>query len=97
MDWAQKIIQELQKRKLVDDDATRAFCEAYIDGDSVDAFKKYSAAANREEIFEPNCYILLIFEDGSCSADWKEGVDRFYPDLNDLIDEDEDVAARFED
>ena len=94
MDWAQELIKEITDRGL-DDDATRAFCRAYADGDSVEANKRYSAMAEEEQIFNPNCHVLRIFPDWSCDADWKQGIDRFYPDLQPLTDEDEDVADRF--
>lgn len=96
MDWAQKLIVKIRD-ELVDNDATRAFCEAYKDGDSVEACQRYTELAEREEIFEPNTYVLRIFKDGSCDADWNGPyIDRFYDDLNDLINEDEEVAERFE-
>ena len=92
-DWAQKLVAELQRRHLVTDDATRAFCEAYKDGDSIEANEKYSLMAEREEII--NGYVVRVFADGSCDADWQQGIDRFYPDLNDLIADDDDVAKLF--
>ena len=96
-DWAQELIRELQQKGLVTDDATREFVKAYANGDSREASEAYSAAAIREQVFEPNTYILRVFADGSCDADWKQGIDRFYPEINDLIVEDEEVAERFKD
>ena len=93
-DWAQKLIEELQASNLVNDDCTRAFVASYEDGDSADAWAEFEAAAERSERFDPNCYMLLIFADGSCYADWKQGIEMFFPDIADLRAEDGDVDER---
>lgn len=94
-DWATNLIAKMRENEIVGDDATTAFCRAYKNGDSADAYQAFISDAERVEIFEPNTYTLAIFADGSCCADWREGIERFYPDLSDLIAEDNDVRGRF--
>jgi len=96
MDWAQETIKELKEKHLVDDDATELFCQYYQDGETPDSGEAYhNSAISQEDFTQGNLYSLLIFEDGSCYADWKEGIDRFYSCLSDLTDEDMEVAERF--
>ncbi len=86
-DWAQKLAAKMEA--IGDDDAIRAFCAAYANGDSVEAWVKFSAAAERR--IEFGNYTLLIFADDSCYASWQENEDCFYPDVSDLADADPDV------
>lgn len=89
-DWAQKLIDELTKSNIADAcDATRNFITAYNGGDSVESWNKFSATAKRTVNFNSGC--LLVFADNSCYADWNEGIDRFYPDTQDLAAIDDDV------
>lgn len=96
-DWAQKLIKELKASNLVNDDCTSAFVAAYKNGDSHESWVEFEAAAERSEQFHPNCYTLLIFADGSCYADWKQGIEMFYPNIMDLRAEDEEVDERLTD
>jgi hypothetical protein len=94
-DWAEEIIRDMQIEGWVDaDDAIRSFCAAYANGDSVEAWKAFEAAAATVYYFQPGDFPLLIFPDGSCYAEWKQGTDRFYPSVDDLAAEDEEVRNR---
>lgn len=98
-DWATTLIEEMMAVEIANiDEATTAFCEAYHAGDSVKALEQFESKAER--IFDSydfamqtgNHYYLYLFRDGSVYAEWKQGIDRFYPSIGDLADEDEDVA-----
>jgi len=94
-DWAQELIEKMHEVSIAgQDDATKAFEVAYVNGDSVEAWEAFSAKATREEDFSDGQYALLIFPDDSCYADWKQETDRFFPSVSDLMEEDEDVRAR---
>jgi hypothetical protein len=94
-DWAQELVDELEANNMVGDDCTCAFVECYREnGDTLDAWMDFESKADFSEQFDPNCYMLLIFNDGSCFASWKEGIDKFYPNISDLEDEDNEVAER---
>jgi hypothetical protein len=73
-DWATDLIVEISD---LDDDATRAFCAAYADGDSIEAADKFAAAAVREVWH--GSYVEYTFPDGSRYRDSNQGIDRFYP------------------
>jgi hypothetical protein len=95
-DWAQELINKLLNEGIDDScDATRAFCAAYQSGDTMEAYEAYYNAAERKENFD-QMYVLLIFPDRSCFADWKQEEDKFFLDINDLIYENFDVRKRLE-
>ena len=77
-DWAQDLIAELRAKHLDDtDDATRAFCASYAEGDSVAAWERFSADADTRRVAGE--YHLLTFADGSSFTDMRQGLDQFYP------------------
>lgn len=93
-DWSTELIEKMHDANIVGDNAATAFCHAYQNGDTSDAWDEFVSTATQTERFDPNCYMLVIFPDGSCYADWKDGIDRFYPHISDLRAEDQDVDER---
>ena len=95
--WAKEIIDELKKRDIVDScDATINFIKAYDDQDdemaALDTFEASADEIHDTYEFWPhgNHYYFLIFADGSVYYDGKEGIDRFYPHISDIAEEDAD-------
>ena len=96
MDWAHEQIEELESLGLADaDDCCKAFVSAYKNGDSVESYTAFVASAKVYH-FSDEQYFLAIFPDQSAYADWKQGIDRFYPTVSDLAEEDDDVAKILE-
>lgn len=92
-DWAQKLIEEIHNAMGNSlDNAMNAFCEAYKNGDSLDAYKLFVKDATVYNLDDKGYCSLVVFNDGSCYADWKQGFDRFYPSVQDLAAEDNDVS-----
>jgi hypothetical protein len=95
-DWAQNLIDHLGEAGLqAADNATCAFCHCYAHGDTMAALDKFIHMATEERELNPSHYMLLVFPDGSCYADWKQDIEKFYPDLSDLVEEDADVARLY--
>src|SRR5574337_577012 len=88
MDWAQKTIRELEDVESKDD-CVRYFREYYKAGDSQEACEKYNAAAREVITVDGGQNYLIIFPDGSGYADWRQGIDAFYPDASEALTEEE--------
>lgn len=97
MIWAKEIIDELRQKDIAEScDAITNFIKAYDrDDDEMAALNNFEAAADElHDTYEfyphGNHYYFYIFADGSVYYDGKEGIDRFYPSISDLADEDDD-------
>jgi hypothetical protein len=96
MIWAKEIIDELRQKDLAEScDAVINFIKAYQDeDDEMIALNNFEATAEVHDTYEfypsGNHYYFYIFADGSVYYDGKEGIDRFYPSISDLADEDDD-------
>ena len=82
-DWAQEVVTEILEICGEHDDATKAFCECFREGDSVEAWVSFSAKAEDEfEIKGGNS--LYVFPDGSCYASWECGIAAFGENIHDF-------------
>lgn len=83
MDWAIEIIKELGG---ADDDATRAFCVCYRNGDSLAALEAFAAKAE-DKIALKGGESLYVFSDGSCYATWEHEIAKFGETVADFEDD----------
>jgi hypothetical protein len=88
-DWAQSLIELMHANHIVGDMATTNFEKHYIAGDSTEAYEAYRASA-KKVIEAGRDSEAMIFADGSVYCDWKQDIDRFYPDAEMLADEEQD-------
>ena len=94
-DWARELIAEMKDIGIEDNaEATRRFVAAYQGGDTPEAWKSYTegAAVNASA---DGLNKLVVFADGSVYCDSGEGIDRFFPSLDKLRQENPEEPARF--
>jgi hypothetical protein len=94
-DWAQALVAEIRDCGLEGDaDSTRLFVAAFEGGNSADAWKKYADGATVYASVD-GLNKLVVFTDGSVYCDSLEGIDRFFPSVGKLRQENPEEASRF--
>lgn len=91
-DWAVELIEDMRTNHIADiDEATRNFCAAYKDGDSLDALDAFWATA--EKVYDVENETLVLFRDGSVYVSWEQGLNHFYLDIATVIEQYPDEIA----
>jgi hypothetical protein len=94
-DWARELVAEIRDCGVEDDaDSTRRFVAAFEGGDSPDAWKRYTDGSTVHASSDGSNK-LVVFADGSVYCDSGEGIDRFFPSLEKLRQENPEELGRF--